>query len=32
MIGLRIREARQARGMTQATLAKGISSRTYIPL
>ena len=30
MIGLRIREARQARGMTQATLAKGISSRTYI--
>ncbi len=30
MIGLRIREARQARGMTQATLAKDIASRTYI--
>ncbi len=30
MIGKRIREARQARGMTQAALAKGIASRTYI--
>ena len=30
MIGLRIREARQVRGLTQAALAKGIASRTYI--
>jgi transcriptional regulator with XRE-family HTH domain len=30
MIGLRIKEAREARGLTQAALAKGIASRTYI--